>query len=497
GSYKTEFGKHVNFTGGAEFRSWRADHPGHFVNLFSKDSVTAQQYSFRDTTGNISSGTFRRATFQGDIEAPEGDIGSPFGWELSPNDPTYRTQYRNYLGETPQLTIFAQGNFIFNQINILTSLQYVWYNYKLTENMPSEGAIGQQLTGAQVSALNLTQEGPVGDKFYMRGAGTTRWYEFDLVRNERSRGFFQPKIGINYNISKNFNVFGNFSHVERFVDLGIYYNQGNLNYNAKDEKSNQFEAGFGWNSNTLSAKVNGYFMNWQNKSSRIQDITKAGTPGYDRNGFITQLVGESEHKGIEFESEYSLDKILPTTGFFLKGSLSLMENKWTGVLPEVAVDPNTGVRRPFNTGALNENGNVDTLFFDELVGTPVASGPQFIFSVGAKFEKKGFFVGLDVNYYAKDYLLDGGTFLATDGNLVGTTAAGKDVFDLSYGDVLPKRAILDGQIGYNFKFFKSLKGLASVQVLNILDTEYLASADRFGIIPGLLRTFRFNLSLGL
>ncbi|MDQ3194732.1 MAG: TonB-dependent receptor plug domain-containing protein, partial [Bacteroidota bacterium] len=44
-SYQTAFGKNVDFTGGAEFRSWRADHPGHFVNLFSKDSITAQQYS--------------------------------------------------------------------------------------------------------------------------------------------------------------------------------------------------------------------------------------------------------------------------------------------------------------------------------------------------------------------------------------------------------------------------------------------------------------------
>ena len=497
GSYKTEFGKHVNFTGGAEFRSWRADHPGHFVNLFSKDSITAQQYSFRDTAGNISTSTFRRANFQGDLDGPESDVGSPFGWDLSSTDPTYRTQYRNYLGETPQLTLFAQGNFIFDKLNILTSLQYVWYNYKLTENMPSEGAIGQQLTSSQVSSLNLTQEGPVGDKFYMRGAGTTRWYEFNLVRNERSRGFFQPKVGVNYNITKNFNTFVNFAHVERFVDLGIYYNQGNLNPDAKDEKSNQFEAGFGWNSNTLSAKVNGYYMIWENKSSRIQDISKAGFPGYDRNGFITQLVGESEHKGIEFQSEYSLDKILPTKGFYLKGSLSFMENKWTDVLPEVAVDPGTGKRRPFNTGALNSDGNVDTLFFDELTGTPVASGPQFIFSLGAKFEKKGFFVGLDVNYYAKDYLLDGGTYLATDGSLVGTNDFGRDVFDLTFGDVLPKRAILDGQIGYNFKLLKTLKGLASIQVLNILDNEYLAAADRFGVIPGMLRTFRFNLNLGL
>lgn len=494
-SYSTEFGKNIDFTGGAEFRYWKADHPGHFVNLFSKDSITAQQYSYRDTLGNISSSTFRRATFQGDIDAPESDIGWPFGWNLSNTDPTYRTQYRNYLGETPQLTLFAQGNFIFKKFNINSSLQYVWYEYKIKENMPSEGGIGQQLTPAQVSNLGLTQEGPRGDKFYMREAGTSKWYEFTLVNNNRSRGFFQPKIGVNFNATKNFNVFANFAHVERFVDLGIYYNQGNLNPNAEDEKSNQYEAGFGWNSNTLSAKINGYYMIWDNKSSRIQDITKAGQPGYDRNGFRTELVGQSENKGIEFQSDLSLDGMLPVKGFSLKGTLTYMDNKWTEVLSQVERDAN-GKLRPFNAGALDANGNIDTLYFSELVGTPVASGPQFMFSIGAGYDYKGFFAGLNVNYFAKDYLLDGGTFLPTSSEQVGTSSRG-DVFDLTYGDVLPSRAIVDGQVGYNFKMFKTLKGLASIQVLNILDHEYLASADRFGVIPGYKRSFRFNLSLGI
>ncbi len=66
---------------------------------------------------------------------------------------------------------------------------------------------------------------------------------------------------------------------------------------------------------------------------------------------------------------------------------------------------------------------------------------------------------MDVNYYAKDYLLDGGTFLPTAADQIGTSSRG-DVFDLTYGDVLPRRAILDGQIGYNFKFLKTVKGLA-------------------------------------
>jgi len=36
--------------------------------------------------------------------------------------------------------------------------------------------------------------------------------------------------------------------------------------------------------------------------------------------------------------------------------------------------------------------------------------------------------------------------------------------------------------------------MASVQVLNALDNEFFADADRSGVIPGIGRAFRFNLS---
>ncbi len=71
----------------------------------------------------------------------------------SDGDPTYSSQYRNYLGETPQMTLFAQGNYTIKKFNFMGSLQYVWYSYKIKENMPSENAIGQKLTIAKHNNL--------------------------------------------------------------------------------------------------------------------------------------------------------------------------------------------------------------------------------------------------------------------------------------------------------------------------------------------------------
>ncbi len=489
-SWDEQFADLVRVTAGGEFRYWQADHPGHFTNLYKKTSVTTT-YAATSLTGTV--GTFSRRVYQGNLDKPN-DIGFPFGWNMAEDaDPTYKTQYRNYLGETPQFTIYAQGNWnVMENLNLLTSVQYVWYQYKLTENMPSESAIGQEVAAAPASGV----EGPDGTgKFYMQGTNN-KWYVFDLVNADRSRGFLQPKAGINFNVTDNLNLFANYAHVERFVDLGVYYRQGLVNPDAEDEKSDQIEVGIGWGSKEISAKLNAYSMTWQNKSATIQDVSKAGQGylGYDRNGFRTDLVGESRHQGIEFELSGSLDDILPIAGLSYRGSLTIMDNKWTKVLDEVKLNPN-GSRRAFNTSALDADGKVDTLFFDELEDTPVASQAQTMASLSLTYKYEDFFAGIDMNHFARMINLDGGTHMVVDGT-ISTDAQGREVFTPVYSDKLPDATVFDFFAGYNYSFF-GVRGTLSAQVINLFDTKYLISADRFGVFPGALRTLRFNISAGI
>lgn len=504
-SYSREISKEFNLTLGGEFRNWKADHPGHFTNLYGKTTVNQSYAADTSTTpGVVKIATFSRRVYQGDLDGPASDLNpfDIFSWNLAEGkDPTYRTQYRNYVGETPQITLFTQGNYQLGPVNFMGSFQYVWYSYKLKENMPSENAIGDLLTVAEATTLGLvdsTKEGPNGNgQFYMRGTNN-RWYQFNLVNETRSRGFVQPKVGFNWNLNDNWNLFGNFAHVERFVDLGIFYNQGRVSPGAEDEKSNQFEGGIGFINNELYAKVNGYFMTWDNKSARIQDISQAGQPGYDRNGFITQLVGGSEHKGVELELNYSLDQVLKSVkGFSVAGSFTYMDNKWTSVLSSVLTNPN-GSRRAFNASALDANGNVDTLFFDELTGTPVASGPQMMTSLSLQYKNPvGFFGGIDWRYFAKNYLLDGGSYLGVEAVILGQDAAGRDIFRTGFANELPTASVFDATLGYDFSFQKTVNGTLTLQCFNVFDTQYYAAADRFGVIPGALRQYRANLSIGL
>lgn len=509
-NYETKINDDLKLTVGAEFRSWTADHPGHFTNLYGQTFLSAQQYGRVDTNGAnypTTSNTFRRRTFEGDVDQTN-DVAL-FGWTMKDDNGTYNTQYRNYRGETPQYTLFANASYRMSQLTFTGTLQYVWYKYTLIENMPSENAIGRRLTFAQIAAQGLIpkgatsggkDEGRIGDKFYIKemssstaaNATVRDWYEFDLVNATRSRGFLQPKFGVNYNLDENLNVFGNFAHVERFVDLGVYYNQGRVNDQAGDEKSNQFEAGIGWTSKDLNAKLNAYSMTWDNKSARIQDQSQAGMPGFDRNGFRTILVGSSSNNGVEFEFNTRLDNLLPISGLNLRASASISQNKWTDVLPEVKTDPSTGKRQVFNSGGRDANGNIDTVFIDELSGTHAGGPPQTMVSVGFTYKTGDFFAGVDGNYYADHYGLDGDTYARVDGSWDAT----KTTFTYIVDQKLPSRWVWDGQAGYRYSFM-GIRGMASFQILNLFDTKYLADMDNFGVIPGNLRSYRFNLNIGM
>jgi len=502
-NYEFQPMENLKLTTGIEYRSWSADHPGHYTNLYGKSSITAQQYGLRDSTGGSSSTSlsFRRRTYQGDI-SQESDMAI-FGWELSTTDPTYRSQYRNYLGETPQYTLFANATYtVMENLSLSGTLQYVWYKYTLKENMPSENAIGKRLSFAEKAARGLGQdaskEGPTANgKFLMAeyassSSGTiTNWYEFELVNAERSRGFIQPKIGANYNVNENINVFGNYSHVERFVDLGVYYNQGRLNPDAKDEISNQYEIGVGWTSEEFVSKFNIYTMTWDNKSARIADQSQAGQPGYDRNGNKTILVGTADYQGVEFEISSKLGVFAEVlTGLEVRGSATISSNKWTSILNEAKILG--GKRAVFNSGGRNALGNTDTLFVDELKDTHVGGPPQTMGSVGFTYRWSDFFVGLDANYYDDHYGLDGDTYIRVD----GTWNPAKTTFTYEVDQKLPSRTVLDVQAGYKFGY-AGINGMISGQILNLFDKEYLADVDNFGVIPGGLRSYRLNIGIGL
>jgi hypothetical protein len=201
--------------------------------------------------------------------------------------------------------------------------------------------------------------------------------------------------------------------------------------------------------------------------------------------------------GLEVEGSVNLGKVftdLPLEGLTLTATGSFMDNEWTKVLDEVKTTTDAQgneVKTPFNASAVNGNGQSYVLYFEDLEGTPVASGPQTMLSFSLQYDQGMFFAGLGTMFFAKQFALDGGTYLATDGSFTTPTT-----YTSVYRNRLPERWVWNLSVGTRLNF-GMLKGAASIQVLNLFDNEFIEDADRFGVIPGLGRAVRFNVSLGI
>jgi outer membrane receptor protein involved in Fe transport len=538
GSWETKLMDNLKVTVGGEYRNWFADHPGYYTNLFGKPWLHAQSYGYK-VNGVLRSSTFTRRTYQGDMADFGGtskvdvDYTNPFmSYTLGTANGTYNDQYRNYVGETKQGTLFLQGNYQpLPTLTFLGSIQYVTYNYHIYENMPSESAISDSTTAPTNLREGLQNDG----YFYMSGfasrtaANPNAWYRFKLVDITRDRNFFQPKLGFNFNLTETVNIFANYSHVERMVDLGVLYNSGNPNPNADDEKSNQYEVGAGFKNDNLDARVNVYQMSWENKTASITDVSKAGEPGYDRNGNRYELIGSSENRGVEFQLNLKLDNILPIKGFSFNASMALMDNTWTKVLDAVKVDLSKGIlqedinlngkldagedqngnnqlnenRRVFDTGALAmskttagaDTAVVDYLYYSELENTVNASTPFTNITYGITYETKSWYVSLSAMTSMNFYALDGGSYIPVDGYYDMNFAIPRFIVT-KWDNQLPSSTVIDFQAGYMLDL-TPLHLRVTGQILNVLNAEFLVSANRSGVLPGVSRSFRLNVAVGI
>jgi outer membrane receptor protein involved in Fe transport len=331
--------------------------------------------------------------------------------------------------------------------------------------------------------------------FYMKDSATTpTWYRFKLVDVTRSKSFVQPKFGLTYNIDQNFSAFANFSYVQRMLDLSVFYNSGNPNPNAEDEKSTQIEFGGSYIDENMFFKANLYQMSWENKTASIVDLAKAGLPGYDRNGQKFELVGSSRNRGIELEGKLNLGMFNEMLkGLSLNVAGSFMDNKWIKVLDEVKKDL-AGKRRAFDAGALTAAGTVDTLYFDELEGTVNASTPFTTINLGLSYEYENLFVGLTSVTAMNFYALDGASYIAVDGTWDNSGAIPK--FIPKYDNKLPSSTVIDLQAGYTYRIAPVTLNVTA-QVLNLFNKEFLVNANRSGVLPGLARSFRLNFAASL
>ena len=329
----------------------------------------------------------------------------------------------------PEKYITAEGRADGNQIDYNNDGLVNWL-----------GVFGQ----AEYSVNNLS----VFASFSLSNQGFKRIDYFNYLDSDPEQetdwqNFFggNAKIGANYNINDQHNVFvnaGYFSKQPIFDNVFINF-VNDINPDAKNEKIIGFEAGYGFRSVFLNANLNLYHTTWADRaiSRSVRGATFEGTANIQNLGQV--------HQGLE------LDLVAkPVRGLDITGMLSL--GNWTY---------RSNIEAQVYDDAQNLLGS-ETLYLDNV---KVGDAAQTTLSLGATYE---IIEGLRIygNYYYADnlyadYNLASDNTFATEGQQAWK---------------LPAYDLVDLGISYNFPI-GGVDATVRVNVNNVFDNIYISESN--------------------
>ena len=301
----------------------------------------------------------------------------------------------------------------------------------------------------------------------LSGSNTSQWrydrfyYDKDQARSKTVNVLgFSVKGGANYNINSKHNVFANIGIISRapFFSGGAFLQSttsNEVNTNAVNEKAFSAELGYGFRSRYLTANLNLYRTNWIDKTM-VRAIN-----ANQQNSLVANLQGVNAlHQGIELDFTSK-----PLTDVEITGMLSLGDWTWqnnaTGYLYNSQGQP------------VDKNGNVVALLSPEqgvvkvnLSGIHVGNSAQTTAALGLNYQLvKGFRIGLDGNYYGRNYayfnISSVGTSLSTS--------------DFAQPWQIPDAVVFDFNTSYRFKM-GTFDAILVGNIENLLNATYITDA---------------------
>jgi len=252
--------------------------------------------------------------------------------------------------------------------------------------------------------------------------------EIDWTTNKRivydiqkSYDFFNPKFGLNYNITQNHKVYVSYAIAHKEPTRNNFENNNNAGLEMpKAERLNDLEAGYKFQSKLFSAGVNLYWMNYKDQFVLTGEIDKIGEA-------ITRNMPKSYRIGVELEAAWK-----PVDWFRWDANATLSKNRVKDITVQLT------------------DGSVADL------GTqPLAFSPNFLLNNVLTFSYCGFKAAVQSQYVSDQYLTNTGfkSYQTLDDNGkpvdVGMMLEGhfNTNLDLSYNFRLPKMGIKDATIG--------------------------------------------------
>jgi hypothetical protein len=289
------------------------------------------------------------------------------------------------------------------------------------------------------------------------------FFRLDSLGNDRksnwvNRPGFTFKTGINRNLSRHINLFGNVGYLNRPTRFNnIFDNNNNEVKDAKNEKVYAAELGTGYKSRVFSLDVNAYYTYWQNRPANF-------LPSYrdnDGNLFTYNINGmKARHMGVEFAGV-----IKPGNGMTIQSALSLADWQWK-----------SGARSIIRDDAGDSVGIVD---FDAN-GIHVGDAAQCQWTWSIRWEP----TLLKGAYISAQYIRFWKHFADFDPLSLTGNYKGRESFKI------PSYWYMNFSAGYNFKAYKDGQISIYANCQNITDNLYISDAQHRSVDNNPANTFR-------
>ena len=238
---------------------------------------------------------------------------------------------------------------------------------------------------------------------------------------DESFNFFNPKFGLNYDITPNHKVYASYAIAHKEPTRNNFENNINAELEMpKAERLNDLEIGYKYQSALFSAGINFYWMDYKDQFVLTGEIDKIGEA-------ITRNVDKSYRLGVEVEAA-----LKPVDWFRWDVNATWSKNQVKGI-----------------TVKLTDNSVAD------LGDQPLAFSPEWIVNNIFTFNYKGLNASIQSQYISEQYMTNTGfkSYKTLDDNGQPTDVSmmldGHFVtnIDLSYNFKLPKLGIKDATIG--------------------------------------------------
>ena len=238
---------------------------------------------------------------------------------------------------------------------------------------------------------------------------------------KESFDFFNPKAGLNYDITPNHKVYVSYAIAHKEPTRNNYQNNMNAELTMpKAERLNDLEAGYKYQSPTFSAGLNLYWMDYKDQFVLTGEIDKIGEA-------VTRNLDKSFRLGVEAEAAWK-----PVDWFRWDANATWSRNRVKGITVQLT------------------DGSVA-----DLGDQPLAFSPDWIVNNIFSFSYRGFSASAQSQYVSKQYLTNTGfesyKALDDDGKPVDVSMMLDGHFttnlDLSYNFQLPKFGLKDVTVG--------------------------------------------------